>query len=355
MYIRDSDGVTRRVRRYRPSAAAAKRALQDHLTKRTTPGAGHLTGSSRLSDAVQAWLDTAAKRGRQSEQTLRVYRSGWTAMAPLVGALRLTEVTAGGLTTALEALAQDRPGQVKNAYACVRHGLSHAVRAGALRASPAHDVELPQAKRQEVRALTDDEANELLRLAREHRTLRDEQGRMAGGPRPTSLLPDVVQVLLGTGLRPGEALGLRWQDVDLDGDPMLITVNGTLVGNSAKRQPWTKTSAGHRTLAVPSSVVAVLKRRRQEAKEGDGPVFATRTGRHVSTANLRRIWRTAVEGTRLEFSEPRSCRKTVATRIERTLGIRAAAEQLGHASPGVTEAHYVERRRVRDHRDALEG
>src|SRR5690606_8598278 len=176
------------------------------------------------------------------------------------------------------------------------------------------------------------------------------------GPRPTMLLPDVIDLLLGTGLRIGEALALRWQDVALDEDPPALSVTGTLVEGTGglRRQELPKTEAGYRTLALPASVIEVLERRRREARDEMAPVFSTRTGRHVSPADFRRLMRSALAGTELEWVTPHACRRTVATRIEETLGIRAALEQLGHARPAVTEAHYVARRRVHDHREALE-
>lgn len=49
------------------------------------------------------------------------------------------------------------------------------------------------------------------------RAYRDRPGRM--GPRPTPLLLDAIDIILGTGLRIGEVLGLRWSDLNLDGPP----------------------------------------------------------------------------------------------------------------------------------------
>lgn len=354
VYVRDLDGVTRRVRRSRASGAAARRALNEHLGKRVTPG-GQLTPESSLTEAVEGWLDEAGRKGRVRAGTLRVYRTAWKSVSALIGQLRLVEVGAGVLTRALDELNQVSPGQVRNGLVVTRHGLSYAVRAGALVSNPAREVELPPRTRREVRALTVEEETELRRVAREHRALRDEQGRLAPGPRPTALLPDVIEVLLGTGLRIGEALALRWQDVDLDDTPTL-RITGTMVEGTGglRRQEVAKTEAAHRILAIPHAVVAVLERRRHEAKDGVQAVFATRTGRHVSPADLRRLLRAAVNGTELEWVTPHACRRTVATRIEASLGIRAALEQLGHARPAVTEDHYLARNRVHDHRSALE-
>jgi integrase len=81
-------------------------------------------------------------------------------------------------------------------------------------------------------------------------------------PRRTSDLHDVVLVLLGTGMRIGEALALRWTDVDLDADVPCVRVAATMIEPrrdaatgqlfvaELHRQPMTKTGA---TRSIASS------------------------------------------------------------------------------------------------------
>lgn len=359
VYVRDHDGVTRRVRRYAATETAVRRAMRQHLRERVVSGGGAITGDTTVSAAVSAWLRYAATRGRHRPQTLRVYESAWGAMSLYIGSLTLREVTPRHIADAADRLHEVRPGQVKNATAALKAAMGFAVREGAIIVNPAREIEPPARRtRTAVRALTPDEEALLLRLVRDHRTERDPRGGTVHGPRPSTLLPDVTLLLMGTGLRIGEALALRWADVSLDGEPPTLTVTGTMVeghGGPMHRQPVGKTDAASRVLALPADVVEMLRRRREEAPEGVKPVFATRAGRHVSPADVRRSWRAALAGTPLEGITPRDVRKTVATRIERAAGIRAAAEQLGHSRPAVTEAHYTERRRAVDNRGVLEG
>ncbi|WP_435590802.1 hypothetical protein [Nocardia sp. bgisy118] len=67
---------------------------------------------------------------------------------------------------------------------------------------------------------------------------------------------DVADVELGTGPHPGEALALRWSDVDLDSEPARITFSGTIIrikGKDLIRQEWPKTDSGYRTVVLPIS------------------------------------------------------------------------------------------------------
>jgi len=73
-------------------------------------------------------------------------------------------------------------------------------------------------------------------------------------------LPDLVFVMLATGVRIGEALAVEWSQVDFDAATVQIT--STLVrvkGEGLLRKP-TKSSAGMRTLPLPTSAVAMLRR-----------------------------------------------------------------------------------------------
>jgi len=61
-----------------------------------------------------------------------------------------------------------------------------------------------------------------------------EPGR--SGPRPSSVLADIVDVLPGTGARIGEVLAVRFDDVDLSGGVGKIAITGTLV-EPLRRRP----------------------------------------------------------------------------------------------------------------------
>lgn len=107
------------------------------------------------------------------------------------------------------------------------------------------------------------------------------------------------------GLRSGEALGLRRQDVDLDHG--LVTVAGALKRPARRGEParWgeTKTAQSRRTVAVPSVVVDAIRARlaaqevEAEFMAGDrvgwsnplGLIFTSVHGRPVDSANYRRV------------------------------------------------------------------
>lgn len=372
--FRDFDGRTRLVSRAGASRAAAERALKTELAARRGPGgAGVLTASSRMSALVEAWL--AADHG-WSIGTERTYRSVVrTSVLPAFGQLTLQEVTPGRVSRALTAIAKTSgPGAAKTTRACLSGMFSLAINDGALNANPVRDasVRLDTSAKKAPRALTAAQTTRLVELFR-------------ASPRAADLdLADLVDWMLATGARLGEALALRTGETGgrplLDLDAGTWEVNGTAV-RAPKRgmvvQPRTKTAAGWRIIAVPAFAVGMVRRRLAAPLRPDtelvfpAPVAGRlRDPTNVST-DLRRLLDSfeceVCEGTGLQSGTSRTAagrpvrcaegpwswvtshtfRKTVATRLDEAgFTPRQVADQLGHANPSMTLDVYFGRQVV---------
>jgi integrase len=82
-----------------------------------------------------------------------------------------------------------------------------------------------------------------------------------GGRAPRGDVVALLDVILGTGLRIGEVLALRWCDVVQDGEPWLVDVNATmveLIGRGQVRQSVPKTDASDRLVPLPAFSVEVI-------------------------------------------------------------------------------------------------
>ena len=119
-------------------------------------------------------------------------------------------------------------------------------RARALRlisSNPVEDVSKPKVERQEVEVLEPSEAAALMAAAR-----------------TTRLFP-IVLLALGTGLRRGEILGLRWTDIDLDRRALSVaqSLEQTKAGLRFKTP---KTKRSRRTIALSPSLAEELQSHR---------------------------------------------------------------------------------------------
>ncbi|MCW2635791.1 MAG: Integrase [Blastococcus sp.] len=166
--FRDFDGRTRLVSRTGVSRAAAERALKAELSVRRGPGgAGALTGSSRVSALVDAWL--AADHG-WSTGTERTYRSVVrTCVVPAFGELCLCEVTPGRVSRALTSIAKSSgPGAAKTARACLSGMFALAITDGAVTANPVRDASarLNASAKKAPHALTVEQTRRVVELFR---------------------------------------------------------------------------------------------------------------------------------------------------------------------------------------------
>jgi integrase len=169
-------------------------------------------------------------------------------------------------------------------------------------------------------------------------------------------IPDIFEVGLALTIRPGEILGLVWEEpdredgipggIDLDavdenGDPApyawITGIAKQLRGHSITRQPHTKTGEdGIRCMPIPLWALPIFRRlyRDHLARPTPNPlklVFPSRAGTVRYPNNVRRAWVNAC-GTEFAWVTLGTTRKTGAGKVMDKLGPKATAEQLGHTT-----------------------
>jgi integrase len=176
----------------------------------------------------------------------------------------------------------------------------------------------------------------------------------------------LVLVAALTGMRWGELVTLRWQDLRLDtplNDGAVAGVGRVRItkafsdpsraGRGREKAP--KTTAGRREIALDQETVDALRAQRDLVGGGDGElVFTTAGGSRgpggrLSSNNFARIWRKALEQAELTDVWPEygglrfhDLRHTHATwLIARLVPPIAVAKRLGHASPVITMMVYA--------------
>lgn len=145
----------------------------------------------------------------------------------------------------------------------------------------------------------------------------------------------------GCGLRLGEALAFRWEDVDLE--RARIRIVGTMY-RGGRTEP--KTQRARRTVALPGFALRWLKDHRsaQSARRlasvawlPDGYVFDRGGGMPVSVESVSRRFGQLVATIELGQIRFHDLRHAYATRLlERNVHPKVVSEALGHASVGIT-------------------
>ena len=210
------------------------------------------------------------------------------------------------------------------------------VRRGALPANPVRDVAPIEANRDhQPRALAPREIQDWLTILDSNENARRQD------------LPDLARFILATGLRLGEALGVRWSDIDLAQG--FVTVERTVLrvkggGLVASRL---KSTASRRTLLLPAWARQMLLTRRDQDPAVDGPVFPDSKGGYRDRNNVGAAFRGIREGTDFDWVTPHTYRRTVATLLDASgVTARLIADQLGHSRISMTQDVYLGRRAV---------
>lgn len=320
-----------------PSKSSAKAAMvllrADELRgEALVPRGGRVT----LDEFIDAWWPTyepSLKPGSVHSEGARVRNH----IRPLLGALELDEVDAAAVQQFVANLTAGvgpwpaRGSRRKLAPKTVNnvHGMLHTIMKAAvthrlIRTNPCADTNLPRRVHKEMMFLTDPEIGRLLAALPEHW-------------RP------LIALLIGTGLRWGEAIGLKAGRVDLLAAPPRLRVEEQLqempaTGDMLWLSP--KSARSRRTVSFTKGLALVLAGL-VAGKEPDEPVFLTATGCLIRTRNFRRIWKTATKKAGLEGLRVHDLRHThAAILISAGRPMMAISRRLGHSSVAVTDVIY---------------
>lgn len=369
---RDDSGARRDIKRSGKTAGAADRALRLAFKDAQLRSKQHTEQSQRIQEAEAAltlgelaerWLewrrpapvkiDQATQTGTAATDELRIQT--WTSyesnlrlhILPALGELSVSELKTPDCERTIHSLYNKKAGTGYRTAAMAKQVLvqvmGYAVRQGHRPDNPVRSVSrIPSLKKTPVKLKP-------ATVAAVHEAVRARQPEPGvGGPKPTSRLSDVVVLLMATGLRIGEALAVRWDDIHINGQSMFLTVSGTLIERKGAffRQNLPKTDNSQRILPLSEEWVQAMIRRRNLNRRPTqtNAVFPTRNGTFVRPSNFRDDLKKATGGSLIgEKITPHVFRSTVGTVVAENFGHEAAQMQLGHSSPETTRRHYIQR------------
>ncbi|WP_344401611.1 tyrosine-type recombinase/integrase, partial [Promicromonospora sukumoe] len=256
--FRDNDGRTRPVEAWGTTSTGADQSLQTALAARKRASSETITAETRLEVLADYWLRTKIDPSERSVNTKQRYRDVTEHdVIPGLGGLRLRECTVSRLESWVAEQATQRAATARLCLTCLKGMFDVAVREDALSVNPARSVSAIPVEETEVRALGLPDVIKLrAALAADERARAQE-------------LADLVDVMLATGCRVGEALALRWEDIDLDQHVVYIT--GTVVREQGVRLFRQDTTKGKKPRGhlVPAFAMTMLKRRAEQVPGGD--------------------------------------------------------------------------------------
>lgn len=333
-YVLKSDGT--RVRR--PIYGKTRKEVAEKLAKaitQTKAGLPLAVESWTIERYAEHWIkDNISARLRPStvssyRETLRLHvlpilgRTTLRALTPAQVRALLATKTAAGLS----------PRSVRIVHGTLRSMLGEAVRDELVERNVAAVVRAPSVPQQEVQPWSTDEATTFLQATSQHR------------------LHGLFAVGVALGLRKGELLALRWQDVDLD--------EGTIrVRQTVQRLPHVglvygppKSLRSRRTIPLPAASSKALRRHRAaQAAEAlaagpawtdSGLVFTSTVGTVLEPRNLTRLFDGLIAEAGVRRIRFHDLRHTCASLLlAQNVSARVVMEVLGHSQLSMTTDLY---------------
>jgi integrase len=328
---------------------------------------------------IESWLEETIRPHKRPKTYASYARYARGHIIPALGARRLADLTRQDVQRFVNSLLRTRSGRpvsrrmretgdvpmmeprtVRHIHAVLRNTLNVAEGDRLVDFNAAERVQLPAVPERESTALEEVETGRLLAQV--------EGDRLEG----------LYVLAVAVGLRLGEALGLRWQDVELDTTPPdprayagWLTVTGAVQrvpipeadrapdgpATELRRVP-TKTAGSRRHAALPALVVALLDahRNRQDALRADaraaghpwptagpgaGLVFTTDRGTPLDESNIWTYFRRHLAAAGIAPKRFHDLRHTAST-VLHGLGVDQQTRMaiLGHSKPAMTH-HYT--------------
>jgi integrase len=321
------------------SFKGTKRAAEIELARlvsQNAAGEGVDPSKSTVAEFVDRWerdwatANVGPKTLERYRQLLRLY------VKPHIGSVRIQKLRAVHLNELYSALLRSggRGGSALSArsvghvHRVLHRALGHAATWGVVSQNVASLVAPPPVPDDEIKILKEEQIGAILRHL-EGRTLRP-----------------IVSFLLGTGARRGEALAVRWGDVNLQKN--VVRIERSLEqtkGSLRAKSP--KTKRGRRNVTISPWLAAELRshRARQDERRlalgrgrapDDTPVFARWDGEFRSPSRLSQDFAAAMDALKIDCTLHGLRHTHVSQLIAAGLDVLTISRRIGHASPAIT-------------------
>ena len=294
-------------------------------------------GKYTVGEWMEAWFEDYAKIKVRpsSHQTYRGYIDNH--IRPNIGDIPLEKLSSldlqkfykmlltKGRVDRLEAKGQPKglsAKTVRNIHQILSSALKLAQEQRIILTNPAERCALPKVEHREMQTLPVEQLQSFLREAKD------------------SGVFELYYLELATGLRRGELLGLKWEDIDLERGDLRVRRQIARINGEVVEAPL-KTKNAYRTLPLAEDTIDVLEAQRK--KTGDSPwVFPSPTGGPISPDSVLHMLHRVLKRAGLPRVRFHDLRHTFATlALQNGVDVKTVSGMLGHFSAGFTLDTYA--------------
>ncbi len=285
----------------------------------------------KLAGHLNWWLDEVKKQKLRESSYIRYRQALDTYIIPVLGDIQLQKLTTQQIQTFYNNKQKEglSPSSIITMHKVLHQGLEYAVRIHLISHNPSNSASLPKQTKRKVKPLTMEQARHLLKIAKGHS------------------LEVFIILALTTGMRHGELIALRWEDVNLEQGSVYVHRTAAYYGKSKFIEGDPKTEMSERTLPISKIVCDILtthKVRQNEIRLKVGPawknldlVFCNRTGGFLIGATVRGSFYPLLNKAGLPLMHIHDLRHTASTLFQ-SMGVnpKTVQEMLGHSEMSQT-------------------
>lgn len=306
--------------------------------ERHCKGYSQLNENMRFSELAD-WYFTNYAPQELKESTIYTYKGQYkNHIEPVLGNIKVKDINAPRLTQIMQSYDLN-PATVKKLYVIVQSIFRRGAEQGFIRDTPCCNVILPKRKKsRKNKALEEDKLKRFMEYL-ESKPWDEDFKR-------------IIKVLLYTGMRSGECLGLMWEDIDFD--EMTITINHNLTDVGGKHTLGSpKTESSRRVIGMSEVLASIFREQKAYidkmsaalGKKFAHPemVFTSALGNYRDRNSVYQSLKRFTKGTEFEsltLHQLRHCNATLL--LNSGVDLKIVSEHLGHCDIGVTANIYAD-------------
>lgn len=274
------------------------------------------------------WLETTVKPFKKIKTYKKYNDIVKKILIPQLGEYEIALLTVSVLQNFTVDLTEKYSANTVNGIISVlKNSLQRAEKTGVIEKQYSNCVQYPRSEEREIESFSIIEQRQIEQYVLKHKNYKHYG----------------ILVCLYTGLRIGELMALKWDDIDFKKG--LITISKTCQdnwenGKYKKIIGSPKTKSSKRIIPVPQALIPHMREMKKHSKSNY--VISGCDGKEISIRSYQRTFELLQNHLKIPHKGFHSLRHTFATRaIECGMDVKTLSEILGHNNPAITLKRYV--------------